>query len=113
MSGAKHWRCFHCDEVFTNPACARLHFGRDDGAEPVCMIRTLGETALLRALRDAEDQLVSYRNEDSNVLRAMAAMQSDYRIALEREEIKGYERGLRDAKQYPETLGLRPAESVS
>jgi hypothetical protein len=95
-----YWRCFHCGEGFTRAQerWAREHFGRDEGAEPVCLIRSAGESALLSALREAEDELASYRAEDSAVMRAMWAMQSDHRQALIREEEKGYERGLRDAR---------------
>ncbi len=94
------WRCFHCDEAFTasQERWAREHFGRDETAEPVCLIRTSGEGALLSALREAEDQLASYRAEDGAILKAMWAMQSDHRRALVREEELGYERGLRDGR---------------
>ena len=95
-----HWRCFHCDATFTRAQerWAREHFGRDEGATPVCLIRSAGEDALLGALRDAEDQLASYRAEDQLILRAMHAMSADHRAALVREEERGYEAGLRDAR---------------
>lgn len=101
MSDRKiHWRCFHCGEAFTKAQerWAREHFGRDETAEPVCLIRTAGESALLTALREAEDRLVGYRAEDSLVLRSMSAMQSDHRQALIREEERGYEKGLQDGR---------------
>ena len=101
MSDRKiHWRCFHCGEGFTKAQerWAREHFGRDESAEPVCLIRTAGESALLSALREAEDQLAMYRAEDSLVLRSMWSMQADHRQALIREEERGYEKGLRDGQ---------------
>jgi hypothetical protein len=43
---AKEWRCFHCDEVFTDEAAAKLHFGtaeeyqpgHDDPPTPACLL---------------------------------------------------------------------------
>lgn len=109
LATLKSWRCFHCDDVFHTEMEARNHFGSTQESEPACRIKVAGEFALLRALRNAEDTLSRYHAEDSDVLRAMASMQSDHAIALRREEEKGYERGLRDAKAHPETLGLRRA----
>jgi hypothetical protein len=96
-SDPKVWRCFHCDEVLTSEVDARAHFGSREGSEPACRIKAAGEFALLQALRNAEDELARYRNEDSDVLRAIWSMQADHAQALRREEEKGYARGLRDA----------------
>ena len=101
MSDRKiRWRCFHCNEGFTvdQEKHARDHFGRDCTAEPVCLIRTAGETALLSALREAEDSLQEYRAEDQKILRSMWSMQSDHGQALIREEEKGYNKGVRDTQ---------------
>lgn len=100
MTGKIHWRCFHCDATFTlaQRKWAAEHFGRAEDAEPVCLIRTAGETALLSALRKAEDELVGYRAEDSLILRAMCSMQADHAQALKREEERGYAKGLADAR---------------
>jgi hypothetical protein len=94
----KKWRCFHCDEVFTTEVDARNHFGRDEGCETACLIKGAGEFALLQALRNAEDEITRFRNEDSDVIRSMWAMQADHSTALRREEEKGYARGLKDAR---------------
>lgn len=102
----KIWRCFHCDEVFTTYAAARHHFGRNESANPVCVIKAPGEWALVAALRAAEDQLARYRVEDSDVLRAMHSMVADHQVALRREEEKGYARGLRDAQHVEPTTDL-------
>jgi class 3 adenylate cyclase len=93
VSNPVQWRCFHCGVTFTKQQgnCAREHFGRDESATPVCLIRS--------AFRNAEDQLARYRNEDSDAIRAMSSMQSDRAIALRREEEKGYERWLRYAQK--------------
>jgi hypothetical protein len=94
------WRCFHCGDTFTRAQerHARAHFGRDEGEQPVCLIRSAGENALLTALRKAQDELATYRAEDNDLMRGLWAMQSDHGIALRREEEKGYARGLRDAR---------------
>ncbi len=93
-----YWRCFHCGETFTmaQERWAREHFGDDDTAKPVCLIRSAGESALLSALRSAERELATYRREDNRILRAMWAMQADHAVALIREEERGYEKGLKD-----------------
>lgn len=100
MTGKVHWRCFHCGETFTlkQERWAREHFGRRPDAQPVCLIRTAGEAALLSALRKAEDLLESYRREDGDILRAMWSMQADHASALRREEERGYNKGVVDAR---------------
>lgn len=102
-SAPTHWRCFHCGDVLTSEVDGENHFGRREGAEPACKIKAAGEFALLQALRNAEDELERYRAEDSDVLRAMHSMAADHQVALRREEERGYERGLRDARLSPET----------
>lgn len=95
-----HWRCFHCGDAFTRAQerHAREHFGRDCNQEPVCLIRTAGEGALLTALRNAQDELDRYRAEDSDLMRALWSMQADHAAALKREEEHGYAKGLADAR---------------
>lgn len=95
-----HWRCFHCGEAFTKAQArwAREHFGRDEGEEPVCLIRTAGESALLTALRNAQDELARYRVDDTDLMRALWSMQGDHSQALRREEERGYEKGLADGR---------------
>jgi hypothetical protein len=98
---AREWRCFFCDEVMTTEVDARNHFGSNEHSEPACRIKAAGEFALLQALRNAEDLLARYRNEDSDVLRAMWSAQADHLTALRREEERGYARGLSDARGIP------------
>ena len=94
------WRCFHCDEVFHDHAEAEKHFGRRLVSTSACQVD-------LKRFREMELELQSYHNDDSAVLRQMAAMEREHATALRREEEKGYARGLRDAKCYPEALGLQ------
>jgi len=98
---AIYWRCFHCGETFTKTQerWAREHFGSTPDDVPVCLMRIPGENALLSVLRRAEEELRSYRAEDTDLMRAMMAMSADHSAALRREEEVGYERGLRDAQR--------------
>ena len=105
------WTCFHCGETFTSELDARNHFGSHEGRMTACEIREAGEFAILRALRNVEDQLDRYRAEDSDVLLAMASMQADHAQALRREEEIGYERGLRDAKLPVDLVTPPPARA--
>lgn len=98
--GKVFWRCFHCDATFTKAQAkhAAEHFGRDEGQTPVCMMRVPGEAGLLAALRKAQDELASYRAEDTALMRAIGCQAADYEQRLIRAEELGYARGLRDAK---------------
>jgi hypothetical protein len=93
-----HWRCFHCGDTFTRKQerWAREHFGASPTHEPVCLIRSAGEGALLSALRKAQEELERYRAEDSDLMRAMHSMQADHQVALRRQEELGYARALKD-----------------
>jgi hypothetical protein len=93
------WTCFHCGETFTTPGCARQHFGASPDREPGCLIKVHlgGERGLLSALRQAEDELSRYRNEDGDTQRALMNLQSRHSDALRAAEETGYARGLRDA----------------
>lgn len=89
--GPREWRCFHCDEVFTEFEAARNHFGDHEMCDPVCSI-------MAREIRDMERELERYRAEDSDKDRQFHALQADHRRALRVEEEKGYEKGLRDGE---------------
>ena len=96
-----YWRCFHCGDTFTKAQVkhARDHFGTDESQTPVCLIREPGEYHVLRALRNAQDELATYRAEDTELHRALSAMACDHGAALRREEERGYAKGLRDGMQ--------------
>lgn len=105
------WRCYFCDEVFTTPGEAGDHFGASLTDKPGCLIdyrvqveagtTTQRGRGLLMALRRAEAELARYREEDTDLHRAMHRMESEHRQALLREEEKGYARGLRDGVNLP------------
>jgi hypothetical protein len=85
------WRCFHCDEVFTDRDSAAEHFGKSERHQPACQI----DIAEYRAM---EARMEDYNNEDSEMHRQYWRMASDHQIALRREEEKGYAKGLADAR---------------
>lgn len=99
-----HWRCFHCGDAFTKAQerWAREHFGDDQGDLPVCQMRLPGEHHLLTALRKAQRELRRFYAEDTDLMRAIYAMQADHAQALRREEERGYEKGLADGRALTE-----------
>jgi hypothetical protein len=104
----KEWRCFHCDEVFTDHAAAADHFGVqiDDCADNVACKLNATEGLIVKMLREAQQELRIYHQEDNAAFQQFYALGAQHSTALLREEEKGYARGLEDAKKFPETLGL-------
>lgn len=94
----KTWRCFHCDEVFRSAKWAAEHFGQDLTQEAACKIKG-HEGHLLTALRKAEEELTRYRQDDSDLMRAMYSLEAEHRTAVVRAEEEGYARGVRDMKK--------------
>lgn len=95
-----HWRCFHCNAAFTKAQerHARDHFGDDQDDRPVCLMRLPGEYHLLKVLRGYERELKRHRAEDTGLIRSIYSMQADHAVALRREEERGYEKGIADAR---------------
>lgn len=65
MSAPNTWRCFHCDEVFTDPRQAQRHFGTTWNAEAGCIekLKGGGERGLQFALRLAQQEIVKLTAE--------------------------------------------------
>lgn len=102
MTKQRSWRCFNCGDLFRNPRHAASHFGIDELQTPGCVaVLRHGESHRLDRIRDLEEQLQRYRNEDSDIIRWHAAKSADHAAALRHEEEKGYERGLHDARLQP------------
>jgi hypothetical protein len=70
------WRCFHCDETFTDREAASLHFGNDEirhsmgehieaAAAPACQIKAR-DGGLLAALRHAEGEIINLHAQVTN-----------------------------------------------
>lgn len=87
LSGGLPWRCFHCDETFTDAKEAALHFGTTQVQQPACQLN-------LKWLRYVERQLERYRDEDTDLHRQIHAMESRHKTEMRREEENGYARGL-------------------
>lgn len=96
-AGRKSWRCFHCGDVFLNPRHAASHFGIDELQTPGCVaVLRGGESHLLDRIRDLQEQMRRFLDEDSDVMRWAAAKASDHAQALIREEERGYAKGVND-----------------
>lgn len=106
------WTCFHCGETFTTVGSARTHFGATPDVEPGCLVKVeLGaERGLLMALRQLEEEQVSLlerlSQEDTDLHRVLARMQSRHSAALLQAEEAGYARGLRDAVVVPAAIDV-------
>jgi hypothetical protein len=96
------WRCFHCDDVFTDERRARLHFGANEDSAPACQIKAGAEGRILRALRDAEAEadraIQAVADECTDAAKAYHAAVARHSQALIAAEELGYERGLADAR---------------
>jgi hypothetical protein len=90
--GVVAWRCFHCDEVFTDREAASLHFG-DYGPRSYTDAHCLIDAP---KLRDMEFQLQRYQEEDGPIHRLMHRQASEHTQALQRAEEAGYAKALKD-----------------
>lgn len=97
MSG--EWRCFHCDESFTDREAAALHFGTREHHQPACTID-------IAEYRRAEAENQRYREEDSDLHREMYALRAQHQVELRRAEEAGYARGLKDGAA--QEVGVEP-----
>lgn len=101
MNSRVSWRCFHCDEVFTDRRLAGLHFGATDDAEPACKLGAF-DGGLVEALRlaeaDAFDARSAMHGESTEGHRAYQALSSRMALAVRSAEESGYARGLADGR---------------
>lgn len=88
----RHWRCFHCDGVYKTFDAAREHFGPHELADPACQID-------IKKFRQMETYFERCCAEDSDSDRKFYALIADHARALIREEQRGYDRGLADARE--------------
>ena len=85
------WRCFHCDEVFTERECAQLHFGATLMSDPACQID-------VKQFREMERMLERFRAEDTDLHREIHRLHAAHYAALRCEEEAGYAKGLADGR---------------
>lgn len=85
------WRCFHCDEVFTDEAAATAHFGPSCTSTAYCQLTA-------EQVRGMEQENERYRAEDGPKDRQILAMADNHRRALILAEEDGYTKGVADMK---------------
>lgn len=84
------WRCFHCDEQFTDTDAARLHFGASEYDKPACQVDVV-------QLRWLEAQHRRACEEDTDLHRTIRGMACEHERLRKRAEEEGYAKGLADA----------------
>ncbi len=93
----KEWRCFWCDETFTDEAEAREHFGTQEGEICACKL-TKDEKGLVGLLRDAWKRLDEFYREDNASCREFHALGAKHSTELREAEQTGYDKGLADGR---------------
>lgn len=86
------WRCFHCEEVFTDREAAALHFG-DYGPRSYTDAHCLIDAT---KLREMEFLLQRYQEEDGPIHRLMHRQAGEHSVALRHAEEAGYAAALKD-----------------
>ena len=94
LDAPRSWRCFHCDEVFTDSKAAAVHFGADESAEPGCKMLTGGDVELLRDYRDMAARWQRCVSEDCDASRIYNSMSAERVTAVRDAEQAGYDKGL-------------------
>ncbi len=103
---APAWRCFHCDERFTDTDSARAHFGDSERQQALCTI----DPTHFRWMEAQHRQTVDECDTLSQTVRSLA---NEHETLRRRAEELGYARGLADAKKHPEELGLTVIPNAS
>lgn len=103
MTNKIQWRCFHCDEVFTDFSATKDHFGFEPSHDPACRIKMGGERSLIEALRraekDAADAWAAIHDETTEAAKAYYAQMTRHRQQLIAAEQAGYDRGVDDCRK--------------
>jgi hypothetical protein len=98
--GLPGWRCFHCDEMFTNREHANEHFGRDEGSTPACRLKG-HEASLIPHVRMLEVELARAFSEDNHWSRALMQLEGDVADRVRNAEERGYNKGVTDTIRLP------------
>lgn len=92
------WRCFYCDEVFTDRVAAYEHFGAaTEGDDTACKL-TKDEKGLVGLLREAYDEIRRYQAEDTALVREVHGLGAKHEREKREQEETGYARGLADGR---------------
>lgn len=92
------WTCFFCGEICRTYEEAVIHFGYEPLSRTACEIKAGEEYGLLVALREAEKELLSWREENSEVERDYHGLYSEMLEKVRLAEETGYARALADVK---------------
>ena len=95
------WRCFHCDEVFTDKTAAAEHFGENMFRLPACKVD-------IAEYRRMERDYMRSIDNDTDKDRAYYRLQTEMQTAVRRAEEEGYAKGLKDAGLSGEPGGKPP-----
>lgn len=100
MTESAYWRCFHCDSTFDGTEVGRraaaAHFGAMDDT-PTCKIEEWHQP-LAEYVRELNNDLAEYRDDDSKVIRAMVIMASNKASEVRLAEERGYAKAIGDIK---------------
>ncbi len=80
---------------------AKEHFGTTMGSLAGCQLKG-HELGLLGIIRQQEKELVRHRAEDTDLLRAISALQAEMAARIQEAEELGYNRGLNDMRELAE-----------
>lgn len=96
----KQWRCFFCDETFTNKEKAAEHFGIAlcEVDVPACKLFESQEL-ILKYIRECENEIRQYQDGNKPLQRAIWAVQSEKDKAVKEAEEKGYAKGVADMQK--------------
>lgn len=113
------WRCFHCGFETSDYSEAESHFGDGDGDPALCILWSSMDDAersheyqqMVLELNGTRDEVRSLHaaieNESAEGMRLFRELESQMHQQILRAEEDGYARGLCDAKNHPEELGLQ------
>lgn len=72
------WRCFHCEEVFTDRQRAADHFGVDPAFDAACVqVLAEGERAIVEDRREWRDRALRAEAENEGLEHRLGAMESE------------------------------------
>jgi hypothetical protein len=95
----KSWRCFHCDEVFTDRVAAAEHFGCEIQDAPFCKQLADDDKALLKVIADQATQIFQWHNESTPADKLYYEFRSQVSQQAIKSEELGYRRGLNDGRR--------------
>lgn len=99
------WRCFHCDQTFTDRDAAAVHFGTSERHQPMCSISS-------NEYREMERRMEQYNAEDAEIHREMYRQRNEHIQALRRAEEIGYAKGVAESSDLAPTTSTVSASGA-